>query len=412
MKKRYNILWIDDQHKELEGFADEAYQEGFDITAYASSREGMEYLENNLSAVDAIILDAKVFKDGPEDVASERGLSASIIEIARIGGKNRSKNIPRVIYTGQPDLQSNEDFSDRWCGIPIFSKNEPTRRIFDKLIELIDDSPDATVRNQYRAAYEACREGRIDPHCWELLAPVLRSVTNVEDLPKDSYNDVRNALEWVFRYLHRYCVIHEKLIDDAGRVNLQGVSFFLAGKPARLHSTNKDLFAKHTILPYLLVNSVKFILDVTQPGSHTEELEDANPGKPSIKAVNEYCPNHRLIQLVAIMTADFAEWSFNYVAANPDTDVNRSLWVEASIDISPDGESLECEGLVIQIDRFGNCFVDTRNVTETEGKNIRIRKCLSDVGPNLAIGIRVSTVSKDDPTKTYRDATSYRVLSQ
>jgi hypothetical protein len=412
MKKRYNILWIDDQHKELEGFADEAYQEGFDITAYASSREGMEYLENNLSAVDAIILDAKVFKDGPEDVASERGLSASIIEIARIGGKNRSKDIPYVIYTGQPDLQSNEDFSDRWRGIPIFSKNEPTTRIFDKLIELIDDSPDATVRNQYRAAYEACGEGRIDPHCWKLLAPVLRSITNVEDLPKDSYNNVRNALEWVFRYLHRYCVIHEKLIDDAGRVNLQGVSFFLAGKPARLHSTNEDLLAKHPILPYLSVSSVKFILDVTQPGSHTEELEDAGAGKTSIKAVNEYCPNHHLIQLVAIMTADFAEWAFNYVAAHPDTDVNRSLWVESSVNIYADGECLECEGLVTQLDRFGNYFVDTRNVTETEGKNIRIRKSISDVGPNLTIGIRVSTASKDDPKKTYRDATSYRVLSQ
>jgi hypothetical protein len=112
------------------------------------------------------------------------------------------------------------------------------------------------------------------------------------------------------------------------------------------------------------------------------------------------------------MTADFAEWSYNYVTANPDTDVNRSLWVDSSVNTYADDEYLECEGIVIQIDSFENYFVDTRNVPETGGKNIRIKKSISDVGPNLAIGIRVSTVSKDDPRKTYRDATSYRVLSQ
>jgi hypothetical protein len=411
MKERYNILWIDDQYEELGGFIDEAYGEGFDITAFSSSREGMRYLKRNLSSVDALILDAKVFKEGPKDVPSEKGLTNSLLEIARISGKNQGKEIPHVVFTGQPDLESDAAFADRLDGVPVFSKNQDAMPLFEKLRELIGDSPNATVRNQYRAAYHACCQGRIDSQCWNLLAPVLRSITHVEDLPTDPYNDVRKALEWIFRYLHRHCVIHEKLIDDVGRVNLQGISLFVAGKPAHLHSTHEDLHARRPILPKLLVDSTKFILDVTQPGSHTEKLEDADASKPSIEAVKEYGPYHHLVQTVAIMTADIAEWAANYVAAHPDANNNRDLWVETSAIVSSDGEILECEGFVISEDSFGNYFVDTRNLPKTGGKNIRIIKSLIDVGDPLNKGDKVSTVSKDRSDKGYRDATEYRKLA-
>ncbi|MFN4873456.1 MAG: hypothetical protein ACK40T_09225 [Akkermansiaceae bacterium] len=411
MSKRYNIVWIDDQFKEIEGFIDEAFQEGFDITAFASSREGMEYLEVNVSNVDALILDAKVFRDGPEDIASEKGLSASIREIARISGRNQGKAIPYVVYTGQPDLESDDDFADRMDGISIFSKNQETKPIFEELRSLIGASPDATVRNQYRATYEACHKGGIDPQCWKLLAPVLRSITHVENFPTEPYNDVRKALEWVFRYLHRHCVIHEKLIDKSGKVILQGVSHFLDGKPAVLNFTKETLQAKQPIFPKLLADCSKFILDVTQPGSHTEKVEDADPSKPSIAAVTEFSPNHHLIQTVAMMTADIAEWAVNYVAANPDSEKNRDLWIEFSTTTSMQNDELECEGLIISEDSFGNFFVGTNNLPETQGKNIRIKQSLIHSADRLHKGSKVFTVSIDATDKKYREAISYRLIS-
>jgi hypothetical protein len=393
MKERYNILWIDDQHQDLDGFADEAYGEGFDITPFSSSREGMQYLEGNLSSVDALILDAKVFKDGSDDVPSERGLTASIREIARISGKNQGKEIPYVVYTGQPDLEADDDFAGRMDDVLVFSKNQDTKALFDKLRELVGNSPDATVRNQHRATYDACGKGRIDPECWKLLAPVLRSITHVEDLSTDPYNDVRKALEWVFRYLHRNSVIHEKLIDDAGRVNLQGISLFLAGKPAHLHSTNEDLLADHPILPKLLVDSVKFILDVTQPGSHTEKLEDADAGKPSIEAVKEFSPNHHLIQVVAIMAADMAAWAVNYVAAHADADANRQIWDRPAVQVAPDGSAeLECE---IITEAPGSYFGKPISPATTSGENVRIPKNLTESNLSRGTHVRVAAHKHD-----------------
>ena len=411
MNERYNILWIDDQYAELSGFIDEAYSEGFDITPFSSSCDGMAFLESNLSAVDALILDAKVFKKGPEDVPSEKGLFNSLFEIARISGKSQGKEIPYVVFTGQPDLESDAVFADRLNGASVFSKNQDTTPLFDKLRELIGDSPNATVRNQYRAAYHSCCQGRINSQCWKLLAPVLRSITYVEDLPTDPYNDVRKALEWVFRYLHDHCVIHEKLIDDTGRVNLQGISHFLAGNKVHLKLTNEYLLTQQPILPKLLADSTKFILDVTQPGSHTEQFEYTDTVKSSIEAVKEHAPGNHLIQIVAIMTADFAVWATNYVAAHPDAHANRALWTQVEDSLSGDDECIECEGLVDGIDSYGNWYVITSHIPETRGKNVRIVRSLIDkTGMPLSKGLIVSTSSADCPDKKYRNAIKYHIL--
>lgn len=408
MSNRYNIVWIDDQFEEMGGFIDEADQACFDVTAFASSREGMEYLESNVSAVDALILDAKVFRDGPEDMASEKGLSASIREIARISGKNRGKDIPYVVFTGQPDLQSNEDFAERMDGVPIFSKTQDTQTMFDKLRELIGASPDASVRNQYRATYHACTKGGIDPQCWKLLAPVLRSITHVENLPTDPYNDVRKALEWIFRYLHRHCVIHEKLIDDGGRVNVRSTSHFLAGNRAKVNSaTGEHVQANRAIMPKLLTDCVKFIVDTTHTGSHTEEPEDAEDDIPSIEAINEFCPKHHIVQLVAIMTADVAEWAANYVAAHPNADENRGCWVDSTTSISADGNvQVEC---VIISENHAAFFGKPSSPTPTSGQNVRIPKDLVDF--NLSRNDRVHvTAHKHDIRADHWLATSVEII--
>jgi hypothetical protein len=222
-------------------------------------------------------------------------------------------------------------------------------------------------------------------------------------MPNDPYNDVRKALEWIFRYLHHHCVIHEKLISDRGVVNLQGISLFLAGKPAHLHSTNEDLLAQHPILPRLLVDYVKFVLDVAQPGSHTEKLEDADAGKPSIEAVKEFSPNHHLIQIVALMTADVAEWAVNYVTANPNAENNRQVWDMPATVISPDG-SVELECVIIS-ETQGAFFGRPSLPTPTSGENVRIPKNLTTL--NLSRGARVRvTAYKHDARADHWQATS------
>jgi len=405
MSKRYNILWIDDEYeKELEGVEDELNLEGFDIIPFSNSRDGIDYLENNLSNVDAAILDAKVYEESSDERAGEAGLTRSILELK---GLEKAKVIPFVIYTGQPDLLSDDEFANRWKQFKIISKLEPKEQLFSTLHELIADAPDAEVRNQYRAAYEACGDDRIDPKFWKHLLPVLRTVNHSEKLETDPFNEIRKALEWVFRYLHENSIIHDKLVDSEDRVNVQSTSHFLAGNPGKISSDGVFVQTTQPILPALLADSVKFIIQTTHPGSHTEAETNTDMGKASIEAVSKHCPSHHLLQLVAIMTADLAVWAVNYVGEHSDAEANRSHWVEFSAGSARNGDTIECEGFVISNDKWGNYFVDTQAIPETRERNVRIHKRLIDDGEPLSIGDRVSTVSAD---RKFLEASEYQKL--
>ena len=111
------------------------------------------------------------------------------------------------------------------------------------------------------------------------------------------------------------------------------------------------------------------------------------------------------------MTADLAEWAVNYVKANPDPDANRSLWVESPTTVSDERESVDCEGVVDNKDKWGNYFVCPKDLAETNNQNVRIRAKLIKSESPIQVGYTVSTISEAAPDKNYREATSYEVLS-
>jgi hypothetical protein len=409
MSKRYNILWIDDQFDEMSGFFDDADVEGFDLKPFKSSRDGMEFLRANLHEVDAVILDAKVFKNDTNEVATEKGLTASLKKIAELSGENKGRAIPHVVFTGQPDLESDEAFADRMDGIAIFSKNQSNESLFAKLRELIGDAPDASVRNRFRGTYEACAKGGINPECWKLLAPVLGSAFGGQPLTTEPYNDIRKALEWVFRYLHRHCVIHERLVEKDGKVNLQGSSHFLAGNQARFNSTGDFVSARYAILPKLLADSLKLTIAVIQPGSHTETAEDSEPDRPSLAAVENHVSDNHLLEVVALIAADFVQWAVSYVAANPDADKNRAIWNEPG-DASPlsEGSAFECEVVSVTQRQF---FAKPDNAASTGGENVRIPMNMPGAS-GLQKGRRVRvTAYKADPRTDHWVARTAEILS-
>lgn len=368
MSERFNILWIDDQFDEMPGFIDEASLDGLDLTPFKSSDEGMDYLREHLNEVDAVILDAKVFKHEANDTATEKGLMASLREIAKIQGQHPEKAIPHVVYTGQADLESDAVFADRMDEVKVHSKNKPNGALFERLKELIGDAPDATVRNQYRAAYDACGADKIDGKCWELLAPVLKSIELGVDLPHEPYNEVRKAVEWIFRYLHQAKVIHEDIIDANGMVGLGLGSRFLDGQVVKLRS-GEFWKAEHRILPKLLADSLRYVLDVTQPGSHTEDADASDEDRASIAVVEAEVPDHRLLQCVSLMVVDLIQWAARYVRDHSDPQSNQQQWLQLSGPAGTEVTALPCR--VINT-RPKAVFVKPDDPTQTDGMNIRI----------------------------------------
>jgi hypothetical protein len=392
MTTPFNIIWIDDQYDEQESFIDQAERYGFEITPFKTSVEGINYLRENLHDIDALILDAKVFTNSISDVPSERGLTASLREIAKLSGQYEGKDIPHVIFTGQPDLCDDHDFKEKMDGIPVFSKSASNNKnLFECLKSLIEQTTSSTLRNRYPASYAACQQITVEGQSWRFLYPILDSFTSGKPLLSDPYNDLRKVLEHAFRYLHKYAVIHERLIEN-GLINLQGSSLFLAGKEARLTRESISIKAKVPVTPWLLSSQLKLILDICQAGSHTEEFLDQASSKATISEIQKWNPNHHLLQSATLMALDFIVWTKAYVDANPDSKINMNNWER----INQGGNSLvlEVEGIIDSINRQGNAFVKTDHLNETGNKNVCIHKKLIR-NEELARGVRVRVTTSE-----------------
>jgi hypothetical protein len=383
MTNRYKIIWIDDQFDEQESFIDQAERDGLNLIPFKTSREGMDYLHDNLLDVDAVILDAKVFKDRDTELASTKGLRASLDELARISGQNKLRDIPHVIFTGQPDLFGNSAFEDLVDGVPIFSKLQPNEYLFQKLRELIGESESATIRNRYPLAYLACEW--MAGNSWRLLFPILNSMETGAELVTDPYNDLRKVLEYAFRKLYDVGILHERLIDN-GMVNIQGSSLFLAGMEVRFISDGTSIKAKSAVIPKLVSEQIRFVLGVCQVGSHTEGNQEIPVTKPSISEVEKWNKAHHLLEIATLMTMDLIVWAKAYVDENPDAKVNMKNWEP----INQNGNSivLEVEGIIDSINRQGNAFVKTDHLEETERRNISIASWLIN-NNELTKGMRV-----------------------
>ena len=225
-----------------------------------------------------------------------------------------------------------------------------------------------------------------------MLFPILDSFRTGSELLSEPYNDLRKVLEFAFRKLHAVGILHERLIES-GIVNLQGSSLFLAGMEARFGREGGSLQAKAGVIPKLVGEQLKFVLNVCQVGSHSEGDGETPENKPSIAEIEKWNPDHQLLEITTLMTMDFIIWTKAYIEANSDPLVNMKNW--ESISQSGIASLLEVEGEVISVNRGGNAFVKTDHLDETGRKNICIGSWLvknNELG--RGVRVRVATSGK------------------
>ena len=63
MSKKYNILWIDDEHEKMNGFKLQAAQNDILLKPYKSKNAGILEIQNNYPLYDGVLFDAKFFED-------------------------------------------------------------------------------------------------------------------------------------------------------------------------------------------------------------------------------------------------------------------------------------------------------------------------------------------------------------
>ncbi|MDD2494381.1 MAG: hypothetical protein PHE29_04235 [Tissierellia bacterium] len=244
--KRYNVIWIDDEWEKQTNFIEFCdINHGIDITPFKNSKVGMDALESNLSKWDAIILDAKVFDESNDEIASTKGLMSSIKKIEALSTK---KKVPYFISTGQPDLYSDNIFRESFG--KFYSKDTDDEELINDLMAEADKQVETQIRHKYNDLFSWF------PLPNELLS-ILTYIETESTSDSSCLNEVRKMLEWV----SNLCIERGILPSEVKELNK--FSRFLC------------LDSMKVFVPLFVQRCIHSCVMISQEGSHFLTIDNA-----------------------------------------------------------------------------------------------------------------------------------------
>lgn len=362
--KRYEVLWIDDQFEEQEAFLESAYLNEIDIMPFKISKAGMDELENNLFRYDAIILDAKVYNETEDEVAKLTGLTNSIYKIKEL----RTKRIlPYFIFTGQPDVITSIAFSEMVGEIYVYRKTIDNAKLFADIKSCADEQETTQLKHKYQSVFDVCNEKYLGEYASQDLFNILKDFES--DNLNNHFNLVRKIVEDIFICFNKYELLPTEFIHP--NVSLNESRKFLSGTKEKGYTLNSE-----SRLPKVISDSLRAILDVTQPASHRAKIDE------HLKEVN----NTFLVRGSIYKLLDVIVWVKKYIDENP----LKTNWIRDEIvSTEENNNNHSSDGVVINFDTYkGFAFFKPNDGTEniyipphlveryslTDGTNINVEK--------------------------------------
>lgn len=251
---KYKILWIDDQYELLSELMERCeVMNGFEITKCRFAKEGMKLFESHLEEWSAVVLDAKVLMESLNEVPNLTGLRYCR---DRINELKPRRYVPMFVFTGQPDLISNELFENMVD--KFYSKGDDDDQLIEDIISAADQQEDTQIIHKHQTVFDAWPESKHD------LLRILK-VLEKEDRQNNSVlNDIRKIMSDVMNKLYE-CGLCTEVHDGS---NLNACSRMLC-QPYM-----------ETIIPVYIQRAIYTCVAVTNPGSHrTKTDSDVKDGK-------------------------------------------------------------------------------------------------------------------------------------
>lgn len=247
--KKYKILWIDDQWEELSSFKDLCeLVHDIEVIPCRYAVEGMKLFEEHLQSWSAVILDAKVLMNADNEVAGLKGLQHSVNRIHELSLK---RYVPTFILTGQPDLFSNETFSE------VYGKFYEKAKDEEQLIHDIKQAADQLVVTHIRKKYGNILE--IWPERESEIINILTTLELSNSKNSTCLNEIRKMLEDVMERISQSGL----LLVNYTSTNLEECSRFLGQKWLQV------------LIPIYIQRSIHSCVEMCNPGSHRTDLEMA-----------------------------------------------------------------------------------------------------------------------------------------
>lgn len=322
MSIRYEILWIDDEWDKMASFKEECEViHQIKLHPFRTQKAGMEALDENLKRWDAILLDARMLDQSEEnEVAKLDGLRKAIAHINQLSSR---RSIPYFIFTGQPDLMSNEMFKQS------FGKYYNKRMDGEKLIADMKSTIGQSTRYQVKTFYPDAVEDMsfLSEDERESVLDILETMhfphSHPDFTPRLYYNPLRKALEGIFRLAGKAGIIHEDFFKG-GLVNINQCFMFLIGSTAE----KVGFKATERIAPRHIQEMMSLIINIGNINSHSvDEFQPTELSETEIQAYDNYI-NHGgtnskfLIFSMALQLCEILRWMNNYIAEHPDKEEN------------------------------------------------------------------------------------------
>lgn len=345
MKKRYQILWIDDEPEKQEAFLESAYLEGLDINYYKTSKSGIEELSLNVENYDGVILDAMGYNKSEDEKANLTGLYNSIKQINMLSHR---KKIPYFVFSAYIDHNDHASARELLSEEKIFIKSRDNMALFKAIKKEADKQKDTQLRHQYQRVFAVCNEKYIGE---KASIDILKLMLGKEDHNTDAYfNTLRKIIEDIFVTFNKFNLLPNEFVIPVVAINES--CKFLSGKDHKgnLFTVKGYQHLEETHLPEQISKMIWGILSTTQDGSH-RLLVDSHA-----KLVNtSYLFQSTLYQLLDVII-----WFKIHVDSNPKTEnwkKNDKAIVEVDSNIK--------EGIVINFNSFkGYAFLKPIDGTE------------------------------------------------
>lgn len=239
---KYKILWIDDQYELLSELIERCeLMHGFEITKCKFAKEGMRIFEKHLEEWSAVVLDAKVLMESLNEIPNLTGLRYCRDRINELKPK---RYVPMFVFTGQPDLISNELFEN--LVDKYYSKGDDDDSLIEDIISAADLLEETHIIHKYQTVFNQWPESKHD------LLRVLKALER-EDWGNNSIlNDIRKIMSDVMNKLY-----------EKGFCNIphDGANFAVCSKILCQRYMEE-------IIPVYVQRSIHSLVDITNPGSH------------------------------------------------------------------------------------------------------------------------------------------------
>lgn len=311
---KYNIIWVDDDVDQLQKDSERLLRKyGINIIDKAhTAQEFHDKIKYKLDLIDAIITDAN-FGDREADLIKNENTLRGLRELERnIEAIRKIREIPFFLYTGRFDLLDDKDEDEfRYFKETnrIFKKENGPTELFKRICQDIEhiNSTEFLIRNRYQNELEAAK--RI-PGNEECLFNALKHDYSKEIEPENTalyFNVLRKIIERIFERSKERKII-------APIRSLNAWSKFLQNKDEYY-----EIIDSVEIMPKALVNSLKYLLEITQDGSHSTDT----------CVVDKYVRENggiNIFRSALHITMELCIWFDKYIQTHPNPFENANCW--------------------------------------------------------------------------------------